>query len=181
MSAIGAASELGYPVVMKTAMAHIAHKTEVGGVKLNIANKEQARIAYTELSSLLGPDVIVAQMVSGEIEWMIGIVNDRDFGPAVMISPGGIMVELLEEKVILMPPFSAKQAALKLQALKATKLLTGYRGQEELAFDALCEAASNVSRLAYDLANYIEEMDINPILISSTQAVALDVMLKIKK
>jgi hypothetical protein len=166
---------------MKTAMANIAHKTEVGGVKLNIANKEQARIAYTELSSLLGPDVIVAQMVSGEIEWMIGIVNDRDFGPAVMISPGGIMVELLEEKVILMPPFSAKQAALKLQALKATKLLTGYRGQEELAFDALCKAASNVSRLACDLVDYIEEMDINPILISSTKAVALDVMLKIKK
>ena len=181
VSALSAAFELGYPVVMKTAMANIAHKTEVGGVKLNIANKEQARIAYTELSSLLGPDVIVAQMVSGEIEWMIGIVNDRDFGPAVMISPGGIMVELLEEKVILMPPFSAKQAALKLQALKATKLLTGYRGQEELAFDALCKAASNVSRLACDLVDYIEEMDINPILISSTKAVALDVMLKIKK
>ena len=180
MSAIGAASELGYPVVMKTAMAHIAHKTEVGGVKLNINNEEQARIAYTELSSQLGPDVIVAQMMSEGIEWMIGIVNDRDFGPAIMISPGGIMVELLEEKVVMMPPFTAMQAALKLKNLKATKLLTGYRGQQELAFDALCEAASNVSRLAYDLANYIEEMDINPILISSTQAVALDVMLKIK-
>ena len=176
--AVQAADRIGYPVVLKTAAPGIVHKTEVQGVHLNLEDANAVSGAYEDISHRLGPDVLVCEMAKGGAEWMIGIIKDIDFGPAVMIAPGGIMVELLSKKVVLLAPFTATEAAIELKKLRASKLLTGFRGQPALAFDALCEAVAAVSRIAMDFQECISEMDINPIIISETGATAVDIMIK---
>lgn len=177
-AAVIAAEQLGYPVVLKTANTDIAHKTEVNGVKLNLKNATKVKQAYMDLAERLGPDVLVCKMHKGETEWVIGVINDRDFGPAVMIAPGGVMVELLDERIILMAPFDAATVAMKLHQLRATRMLTGYRGRKSLAFDSLCGAAARISQLAVDFQDQIEELDINPVLVSEQQVVAVDVLIQ---
>ncbi len=178
MSAIKIAEELGYPVVLKTSTPNIAHKTEVKGIKLNLRNEDEFCSAYDDLSKRLGPNVLICKMMKGQSEWMIGAINDKDFGPAIMISPGGVLVELLDERVVIQAPFTVEVAAKKLEILKSTKLLQGYRGQPPLAFAAFCRATAAISRLAYDFQDIIDEIDVNPVLISESNAVALDVLIK---
>lgn len=175
-----AAEKIGYPVALKTAAPGIAHKTEAGGVALNIENENALRVAYRDVARRLGDAVLVVEMVSGKSEWCIGVVNDSDFGPAVMIGPGGILIELLPERAVLMAPFGAKEAKDAILTLEASKLLTGYRGQAPLALDALATAAARLSRLAYDTRACLAEMDMNPVLVSETDAVAVDVFMRSK-
>jgi acyl-CoA synthetase (NDP forming) len=178
VAAAQAAERLGYPVVLKTANPAIAHKSEVHGVRLHLRNESEVKQSYDDIAARLGSEVLVCQMIDGDMEWIIGMINDRDFGPAVMISPGGVMVELLDERVILMAPFDANLVAEKLLKLRATRLLTGYRGRDPLAFDALCETAANLSRLVIDLQQDIKELDINPLLMSDRAAIAVDVLIR---
>lgn len=175
-----AADRIGYPVAMKTAAPGIAHKTEAGGVILNIQDEDDLRFAYQDLKHRLGDAVLVVQMVAGKGEWCLGIVNDPDFGPAVMIGPGGVLIELLPERAVLMAPFTEAEAKDAILALEASKLLTGYRGQKPLALDALAKTAARLSRLAHDTRGSVEELDINPLLISETEAVAVDVLIQTK-
>jgi acyl-CoA synthetase (NDP forming) len=171
------AARIGYPVALKTAMPGIAHKTEAGGVVLGLRDEAALRTAYSGLAARLGPQAIVTGMVAGEAEWSVGVVNDPDFGPAVMIAPGGVMIELLPERAILMAPFTRDEARAAILHLRAARLLAGYRGRAPLALDALAEAAANLSRLAWDGRDVIGELDVNPILVSATRAVAVDVLI----
>lgn len=175
---VEAACAIGFPVCLKTAVAGVGHKTEVGGVVLNLTDREQVASAYESLCERLGPEVLVCEMIDGSSEWMVGIVSDIDFGPAVTIAPGGTLVELLNERIVLPTPFSAREAALELRKLRAARLLTGFRGSPPLAFDALCQAAARISRIAADLHPHIAEMDVNPILVSESGAVAVDVLIR---
>ncbi|MCC5956678.1 MAG: acetate--CoA ligase family protein [Natronohydrobacter sp.] len=172
------AARIGYPVALKTAMPAIAHKTDVGGVVVGITDEEALRTAYADLNARLGPKVIVTEMIPGVAEWSLGMINDRDFGPAVMIAPGGVMIELLPERAILMAPFTAETARAAILHLRAARLLTGYRGQPALAIDALASAAAGLSQLAHDGRHLIEELDVNPVLVSRGRAVAVDVLIK---
>lgn len=172
------AARIGYPVALKTAMPGIAHKTEVGGVVLGIVDESALRTAYSQMSSRLGPRVIVTEMIAGGAEWSLGMINDRDFGPAVMIAPGGVMIELLPERAILMAPFTAETARAAILRLRAAKLLTGYRGQPALALDDLAAAAVGLSQLAHDGRHLIKEIDVNPVLVSRDRTVAVDVLIK---
>lgn len=178
--AVAEAERIGYPVALKTAAPSIAHKTEAGGVVLNIPDAPTLRTVYQGMADRLGPEVLVAQMVSGKAEWSLGVVNDPDFGPAVMIGPGGVMIELLPDRAILIAPFEAEAAKSAIERLSATKLLTGYRGQVPLALDALAETAARLSHLAYDARHLIDELDVNPVLIDETRAVAVDVLIGVK-
>ncbi len=176
--ALAAAEHLGYPVVLKTARPGIAHKSDVEGVCLNLVDPGAAGLAYDGLCRVHGPRVLVCQMVWGVSEWIIGVLNDRDFGPAVMIGPGGTLVELLNERAVLPAPFEPADAARALNTLKAAAMLRGIRGRPPLAMEALCEAAARVSRLAVDFRDHIDQMDVNPILVSTTTAIAVDVLIK---
>lgn len=88
------------------------------------------------------------------------------------------MIELLDEGIILMAPFDAATVAVKLHQLRATRMLTGYRGQKSLAFDSFCDAAARISQLAVDFQDQIEALDINPVLVSEQQVVAVDVLIQ---
>lgn len=178
--ALSAAQEIGYPVALKTAAPEIHHKTDAGGVLLGIHDEDTLRSAYNEMASRLGPEVIVTEMVSGDAEWSLGVVNDPDFGPAIMIGPGGIFIELVPERAVLMAPFDVKTARRAILSLRTAKLLTGYRGSKPLALNALAEAASRLSMLAHDYRHVIEELDINPVLVSEHAATPVDVLIKPK-
>ena len=104
-----------------------------------------------------------------------------DFGPAVMISLGGTLIDILDEKLILMAPFLPSELQKKLKSLKSYKLLKGYRGSSEYSVKKLCEAASKISYLALDFNKYIDEIDINPIIILEDKAIAVDNVFILKK
>ncbi|MGB3316762.1 MAG: acetate--CoA ligase family protein [Albidovulum sp.] len=174
---VAEAARIGYPVALKTAAPGIAHKTEAQGVALNLRDEAALRAAYADMAARLGPEVIVAAMVTSGAEWSLGVINDRDFGPAVMIAPGGVMVELLPERAVLMAPFTADTARAAILTLRASRLLTGYRGQAPLALDALAGAAACLSQLAHDARHQIEEMDVNPVIVTLDSAVAVDVLI----
>ena len=171
---VEASKIIGFPLVIKTLTENLHHKTEVNGVVVNIKNLKDLKENYRDLEKRLGKKVLVSKMITGGIEWSIGVKNDPDFGPAVMISLGGTLIDILDEKLILMAPFSPTELQKKLKPLKSYNLLKGYRGSSEYSVKKLCEAASKVSYLALDFNKHINEIDINPIIILEDNAVAVD-------
>ena len=175
--AIAAANKIGYPVAMKTAMPGILHKSDVGGVKLNLATDQEVQEVYTDLANRLGDRVLVTRMETGSVELAFGCIKDPQFGPLVLIASGGVFIEIFKDKQVALPPFGKKEALAMINQLKIKPLLEGIRGAQICDKQALAEAFANFSVLAYDLGEVIEEMDINPIKVSATGCVAVDVMI----
>ena len=178
---VRASKIIGFPLVLKTLNENLHHKTEVNGVIVNIKNLKDLKENYRDLEKRLGKKVLISKMITGGIEWSIGVKNDPDFGPAVMISLGGTLIDILDEKLILMAPFLPSELQKKLKSLKSYKLLKGYRGSSEYSVKKLCEAASKISYLALDFNKYIDEIDINPIIILEDKAIAVDNVFILKK
>ena len=107
--ALVAAEKIGYPVALKTAAPEIAHKTEAGGVRLGLADPQELTDAYEDLTSRLGPMVTVAAMAPAGVEVALGIVSDPTFGPLVLVAAGGILVELLHDRALAMPPLDRRR------------------------------------------------------------------------
>lgn len=175
--ALVAARKIGYPVAMKTAMPGILHKSDVKGVQLHLSTDQQIQDAYADLSNRLGKRVLVTRMETGSVEVAFGCINDPQFGPLVLIASGGIFIEIFKDRQIALPPFGKKEALAMINQLKIKPLLEGIRGAQVCDKQALAEAFASFSLLAHDLGDVIEEMDINPIIISSTGCVAVDVMI----
>ena len=171
------ALRIGLPVVLKTLQPGLAHKTEQAGVHLGLETAGEIEDAYRNLARRFGPDVLVAEMIKSSVEWILGAVMDPDFGPAIRVAPGGLMADLFREQVFLMAPFNADEAKAALADLRVTRTLDGFRGRPVLAKDALCEAAAKFSHLAWDLADILAEMEINPIAIGTDKAVAVDALI----
>ena len=175
--ACAAASDIGGPVVLKTLAEGVHHKTEMGGVHVNLASADAVRDAYDDLAERLSPRVLVAAMAAPGFEMALGAVNDRDFGMAVMISSGGIGVEMLDDKLILMPPFSADTVLEHLPQLKCYRMLNGHRGKPPLALQAFAEMAAQFSALVHDLGGVMGAADINPVIVTTETAVAVDALI----
>jgi len=175
--AVAAAMRLGFPVVLKTLADGVHHKTEVGGVKIDLETPDAVADAYDDLAGRLSEKVLVASMIRGEVELALGAVNDKDFGMAVMISAGGIGVELLDDKIILMAPFSAQMVLDNLPALKIYRLLEGYRGKPRLNIEDFAEMAARFSHLVHDMRSCIASADINPVIINQDKACAVDALI----
>lgn len=175
------ASAIRYPVALKTAQADIAHKSDVGGVMLNLGDVEALASACTEMTARLGSRLMVAPMVSGEgVEMILGIARDKQFGPTVILGFGGVYAELIRDTLVLLPPFSAAEARRALDQLKMCALLGAVRGREALALDGYCEMASRLSVLAVELEDCVAEMDINPVRLMVDDCIGLDVLLVMK-
>jgi len=167
------AESLGYPVVMKIASADIAHKSDIGGVALNIQDADAAREAFDRIMANAkshAPDanvdgVFVQKMLSPGMEVIIGVNSDPQFGPAVLVGLGGIFVEIFRDTSLRPAPFGKDEAKRMLEELKAFPLFNGYRGQAELDVEALAEAIANVARLASERRNEIVELDVNPVFV----------------
>lgn len=174
--AVAASERIGWPVVLKTAMPGIRHKTDVGGVRLNIGSTEALRNAFEDISSRLGTRNVVAAMAPKGVELALGIVRDEQFGPVVLISAGGTLIEVLRDKQSALPPFDENWARRLVDRLSVRTLLDGHRGEPPTDVKALALVISRFSRLAHDLGDLIAEMDVNPLIVSARGVVAVDAL-----
>jgi len=175
-----AARNLGWPVALKTAMPGMLHKSDVGGVKLNLGDVAAVRAAYDDLAHRLGPRVLVMPMAGKGVELAFGALDDPQFGPIVMVGAGGILIETMADRRFALPPFDAAAARRLLDGLKVRPLLDGRRGLPAANIDAVAEALARLSVLAADLAGLFQEIDINPLLCGARDCVALDALVVTK-
>jgi acyl-CoA synthetase (NDP forming) len=174
--AITAAERIGWPVVLKTAAVGVAHKSDAGGVRLGILDAGMLAAAYAEMSHSLGPEVTVSAMASPGIELALGIVRDPQFGPLVMAGAGGVLVQLLADRVFGLPPLDETRAQDMLGRLKARRLLDGFRGTPASSQAAVASAIVRLSALAADVGDLIGGLDINPLIAGPSGCVAVDVL-----
>ncbi|MEU0452694.1 acetate--CoA ligase family protein [Streptomyces sp. NPDC006129] len=183
-AAVRAAGLVGYPVVMKASGARIAHKTELGLVKIGLTSASQVRDAYRELTDIARYEgvpldgVLVCQMVEQGVEMVVGVTQDELFGPTVTVGLGGVLVEVLRDTVVGVPPFGEEQARDMLAGLRGRALLDGVRGRPPADRDALVEVVLRVQRMALELGDRLAELDINPLMVlpQGQGAVALDAL-----
>lgn len=174
--ALRAAEHLGYPVVLKTAAPGILHKSDVGGVALNLQDRTALVDAYQRIAGRLGPRVLVGAMAQGSIELAIGLLNDDQFGSVVMVAAGGIFIELLRDRSVRLAPFGVKTAREMIDSLVCRPLLDGFRGSPACDIDHLALTLSRISRLAADLGDLISEMDVNPLKVGAHGCIAVDAL-----
>lgn len=175
-AAADAADELGYPVALKTAAADVHHKSDVGGVRLNLSDRDAVELAFHQISASLGPRMIVQKMIPKGVEFSLGLVNDEQFGPLVSIGAGGIFVELLRDRKVLLPSFGPRRARQAIDALKIRSMLDGLRSVPAVDVARLAQTLSRFSILAACLGDLIAEADVNPIIVSADVCVAADAL-----
>jgi hypothetical protein len=168
-------------VAIKTAMPGIFHKSDVGGVKLGLADAAAQQAAYRDLKDRLGPRVIVMPMAGRGVELSLGLTRDPQFGPILMVGAGGTLIELLKDRRFAMPPFDEGEALRHLNALALRPLLDGKRGAAPADLISLAKAISCFSVLAADLGDLIAEADVNPLIAGPQGCVALDALIVPKR
>jgi acetate---CoA ligase (ADP-forming) len=174
--ALAAAGRVGWPVALKTAAPGVAHKSEVGGVRLGLEGPEQLAAAYAELEGRLGPRVLVAAMAEPGVELALGVVVDPQFGPLVMVAAGGVLVEVLRDRRFALPPLDRERALAMLDRLAVRPLLDGVRGGRPVDLDAVADAAARLSVLAVDLGDRLAALDVNPLVAGPGGCLAVDAL-----
>ena len=185
-SAVSAAEELGYPVVLKADLPSIIHKTEEGAVRLDIPNSDELRKAYKAMSASFSPQAplqaIIQKMAPSGREMILGAKHDSQFGPLVILGFGGIFVEALDDITIRLAPITHRESLDMVQELKGAAILTGLRGQRAADLKSLAELLTRLSHLVTDFPA-IREVDINPLLLyaEGEGGKALDVRIKVNE
>ncbi|KQU89603.1 hypothetical protein ASD12_28240 [Mesorhizobium sp. Root102] len=169
-----AAERLGYPVALKTAANGVDHKSDVGGVLLNIRDGHELAQAYERLATSLGPRVIVQAMAPQGVELAFGCIQDPDFGPLVMVSAGGILVEHFGGQQFALAPFGLSRALDLINRLPIKRLLAGVRGAAPADKMAAAKALSHFSVMCAALGGTLREADVNPVVVSPCGALAVD-------
>jgi acyl-CoA synthetase (NDP forming) len=165
---------MAYPVVLKTAAPGVLHKSDVGGVILDITDTPSLIRAYTEMHGRLGAAAIVAEMAPKGIELALGALVDPQWGPIVLISAGGVLMELLDDKAAALAPLSRDEAAAMVASLKINRLLDGYRGSKPVDRESVIDGIVRLSWLVADFASLISEIDVNPLIVSADGCIAVD-------
>jgi acyl-CoA synthetase (NDP forming) len=168
--------DIGFPLALKTAMQGILHKSDVGGVKLNINNETELKLAYGDMVRRLGPKVLLAPMISGDIEIAFGMINDAQFGPLLMVSSGGIYIEMFKDRQLALAPVDKVAAKKLIQNLAIWPILQGIRGAPAYDIEGLATALVNMGRLATELGDLIREMDVNPLKLGHSSCIAVDAL-----
>jgi acetyltransferase len=170
-----AAEELGFPLVMKGLMPGGIHKTEMGLVRLNIQGKDAARRVFRELMKRMKGEgkVLLQQQVEGKVELILGLIRDPQFGPCVMFGLGGVMAEIFQDTAFAMAPLTLKDALDLISRIKGQKLLNGFRGAPPVNREELAGILSALGAIGLR-DRRIKEIDINPLMITSSGAVAVD-------
>jgi len=168
----GVAAEIGYPVAVKASGGCFLHKSELGAVKLMLNSSEEVVLAVKEISQSVAAShgtvetFLVEHMVTGAVaELIIGIKRDEQFGPALVIGAGGILVELMTDSVSLLLPVDREAVAAALGSLKVAKLLRGYRGKPAGDIEAVIDAILSIAAFAEDHWEELQELDVNPLLV----------------
>jgi acyl-CoA synthetase (NDP forming) len=176
-AALAAAAAIGYPVVLKTDEPGIAHKSDVGGVRLGLADPGAAGAAYDDLAARLGPRVLVCETAAPGTELALGLVRDAALGPLLVISAGGVLIEIFAERAVLLAPVTRSAAVAALGRLRLAAVLAGTRGQPPADLGAIADAITGLSRLACDLGDALDALDINPLICGPSGAIAADALL----
>ena len=180
--AVKAAEKLGFPVTLKVSSTAIAHKTEAGGVALNLKTADDVKNAARHMARL-ADEVIVERMVMGAVaELIIGLKSDPQFGLALVLGAGGILTELLKDSATLILPTSRPEIERALKSLKIWKLIEGFRnrsGDQE----GVIKAVEAIAAFAEAHRGFIEELDVNPLLVlpPGHGAVAVDALIRMRK
>jgi len=181
--AADAAAALGFPVVLKAAGAALEHKSELGGVVLNVRTAQEAAAAAQRLARLSGT-LLVEEMVSdGIAEVLVGITVDRQFGQLLLLGAGGVLTELWRDSVSLLPPFSAAAIEAALQRLRMAPLLHGFRGRPVGDVPALVQTILACTRYAAAHVERLSELDLNPVIVRphGSGAVAVDALIRLRE
>ena len=181
--AADAAAEIGFPVVIKALGAELTHKSDVGGVVLNVVNHAAAAAAAARLAPL-ADRLLVEQMVTdGVAEILVGITVDPQFGQVLVLGSGGVMTEYLADTTCLLPPFTVDSVQTALGRLRVALLLAGFRGQPPGDVPALIEAVLAVTRYALARVEDLAELDVNPIIVrpAGRGVVAVDVLIRLAR
>jgi len=171
--AVELAEKIGFPIVMKIVSADILHKSDAGGVKVNIKNTDQVREAYRtilENARNYKPDaliegVAVQEMAPWATEVIIGSINDKTFGPTVMFGLGGIFVEVLKDVVFRVAPISVEEAMRMQNEIRSAAILDGTRGELPRDKAALAKALAAYAYMVDDLKDEVAESDANPVIL----------------
>ncbi len=182
-------NKIGYPVVMKMTSKTTSHKTDVGGVRVNIQSEEQLRCEYNDLIAKLTEKglidglegVIIQEMVKGNREMVCGIATDPQYGPMMMFGLGGVFIEVMKDVTFRIAPLTDVDASEMIKSVKAYKLLEGARGTTPAQMDQIQETLLRLSQLVSDYP-FIDELDINPLLISEKtgEGIAVDGRIKVR-
>ena len=173
-----AATELGYPVVLK-ADGDIEHKTEAGAVKLDLRDEAALRAACAAMTAAKS-GFLVQAMVKGGVELVVGVKRDPQVGPVLLVGMGGVLVEIMRDTALALAPVGKAEARRMIESLKGYKLLQGYRGMPAADVDAVCDAIARISEFAADHADLVEEIDVNPLLARPDGAIALDALIVLR-
>jgi acetyl coenzyme A synthetase (ADP forming)-like protein len=177
------AARLGLPVALKASGPDLVHKSDVGGVRLDLRSEAEVEDAYHDMTSRLGERMtgaIVQTMAQHGVETIVGVVQDQLFGPLVMFGLGGVATELLGDRAFRILPLTDLDAADLVRSLRASPLLFGYRGSAPVAVAALEQVLQRVARLAERVPE-IGELDLNPVIVSQAGAVAVDSRVKVAR
>jgi acyl-CoA synthetase (NDP forming) len=178
--AADAARDIGFPVSIKAALPTLAHKTEAGGVTLDIADAASAASAARSLERL-GDTVLVEAMITGAVaELIIGVTADRQFGLALTFGAGGTLVDLIDDSCTLLLPTSRPEIERSLKSLKIARLLAGYRGRPKGDMAACLDAIGAIADFALANRHRLRELDVNPLLVlrEGQGAVAVDALIR---
>lgn len=175
-AALAAARRLGYPIVLKTARADILHKSDVGGVVLNVDGDEKLSAAYRQLADGFGPGVLVQKQAERGVEFFLGMVRDPIVGPTLRFGLGGVFIEIFRDFVTAIPPVDGDLAGRLLARLKGHQLLQGARGTPPVNLTALSETIARFSVLCRELGPMISEIDVNPLILRPDGITAVDAL-----
>ena len=174
--ALAAAAEIGYPVALKTDEPGIAHKTDVGGVRLGVANPAELTVAYADLAARLGPRVAVCQLVPPGPELIVGMARDPALGPLIVTGPGGVLTEFFSERTVALPPLTMTAAAASLSRLRFAEVLAGVRGSQPCDTAAIAAAIAAFSTMIGELGDRLEAFDVNPLICGPSGVLAADAL-----
>jgi acetate---CoA ligase (ADP-forming) len=184
-SAMAAGARLGFPVVLKVESPDIAHKTEAGVVALNVRSAAELRAAYDRImdnARRFAPQgkisgVLLQPMVPAGVEVVVGARVDPQLGPLIVVGFGGVLVELLRDSIVELAPVNVDEAGRMLRGLEGADLFRGYRGGVAVDLARLADIVARVSEFAADHRTRISELDINPVICSASQLIAVDALI----
>jgi acetate---CoA ligase (ADP-forming) subunit beta len=173
--ALEAAEVIGYPVVAKIVSPKILHKSDVGGVVVNIADKTGLASTFTRFEKLEGfQGVVVEEMLPAGLELIVGARQDFQFGPVVLLGIGGTSVEIYKDTALRLAPLTEKDVLSMINQLKARALFEGYRGSAPINVKELIHVITAFSELLMDMEGFFESIDLNPVICTEDRCVIAD-------
>src|SRR6476619_8430559 len=168
--AFSKAREIVFPLVAKIVSPDILHKTDVGGVKVGLNSEQEVKDAFEEMYFRLKEKydvtgVLLEKMVPSGVEIIVGLQNDSQFGPCIMVGLGGIYTELFKDVSFRVLTITESDALEMIEELQGKMLLKDYRGSEPISMEILTSALLNIGKLGYDISPYYESIDFNPVIV----------------